>query len=107
MRENNKMTEKIETQTNYKKGNITACLLNALIYPGFGELSIGHTYDGRKWIIYYTIWSVIALVATLLSVGIMLPLVFIIDTIIRIYSGYTVYFMTPIEKKVKTLEARG
>lgn len=99
------MTERIEIQTEMKKGNITACLLNCLIYPGFGELTIGHTHDGRKWIIYYTIWSVIALIVTLLSIGILLPVVFIIDTIIRIYSGYTVYFMTPAQKKVNTLEA--
>lgn len=100
------MIERMDSQVKSKKGNMAACLLNALIYPGFGELTIGHIHDGRKWILYYTIWSVIALAVTLLSIGILLPVVFIVDTSIRIYSGYTVYFMTPVENEVSNLEAR-
>lgn len=96
----------IERINNKKRGNITASLLNGLIYPGFGELSIGHIHEGRKWVIYYTLWSLVALVVTLLSIGILLPVVFVVDTAIRIYSGYNVYFMTPIENNVTNLEVR-
>ncbi|MGD9581531.1 MAG: hypothetical protein AB7V50_09170 [Vampirovibrionia bacterium] len=98
------MNTKIEQQPKTKKYNILACLLNGFIYPGFGELSIGHTKDGKLWVIYYTIWSILAIIGTIFSIILILPVI-LIDTLIRIYSAFKVISLPVLNNKIENIKA--
>ncbi len=84
--------------------NIGAFLLNAFIYPGLGELSIGRIKEGKIALIIYTIWSIIACVLSIFSIGLLVPIVFILDIAIRAYYALSVYPKMPINKAERMVE---
>lgn len=80
---------------------VIAFLLNLLVAPGLGELYIKHIADGKKLFIYYSLWSILALILSIISIGILIPLLFMVDTAIRIITACDVY--TKSHNKILTV----
>lgn len=78
-----------------KSKRIIAFLLNLLLAPGFGELYTGQKHQGKKYLIYYTLWSILALILTIVSIGILIPVLLMIDTAIRIVTACDIYIQNP------------
>jgi TM2 domain-containing membrane protein YozV len=79
-------------QIKNNKLNKLAATLNFLVSPGAGEFSIGLKLEGIILIILYLLWSLAATILTIVSIGLLLPVVCIIDVVIRAISAYVVLY---------------